>query len=98
MAAPVLSPVATPQVARVLALQQAAGNRAVTRALARSDAVSGDLDKEVKEDLVTPSEKGETSFHWRAKYHWEIDDDAIRASINLGMVTVGDIDYDVAKS
>jgi hypothetical protein len=97
-AASVRNPAATPRVARVVALQQAAGNRAVTRALARADMVSGDVEKEIREDLVTPSAKGETSFHWTTKFHWEIDDDAVRAWINLGLTTAGDIDYEVAKA
>lgn len=82
--APVL---AAPRHARLLELQRTAGNRAVNQLLRKElgPQQQGTVSKHVEEKLVTPSAKGETSFHWDARFAYEIWDDSVVAYVNIRM-------------
>lgn len=94
----VLAPMAAGPVAQVLALQRTAGNRAVNRVLARRENVQEVAVSEyIQEDLVSKSDKGETSVHWTAKFDAEIFDDRIVGHVKIRTYPDSDLDYETAR-
>jgi len=84
-------------VERILGLQRTAGNRAVGRMLAREEA-SGDVDTRIEEKLIKPSDSGETTFHWNAKYAYEFTDDQVIGIVRLKMAVWPGVTDDEAKT
>ena len=78
---------AAPSVERVLSLQRSAGNRAVAQLLRKElgPQSTGTVNQHVEEALINPSSKGETTFHWDAKFAYEFWDDTIVAYVNIRM-------------
>jgi hypothetical protein len=92
------SATAPPAPARLLHLQRAIGNRAVTRLLARSSSQAGQVSEKVEEELINPSPEGETTFHWTANYDFEISDDAIYGIVKLAMNALPGVSADEATT
>lgn len=92
-----LSPSAAGPVATVLSLQRAAGNRAVNRLLAREESQAVSVSEYVSEDLINKSDKGETTFHWTAKFDAEIFSDRIVGHLKIRTYSNANVDYDEAR-